>query len=447
MKRNLLFVLQKIVVGQTITLAYPWGYAHAADTLGRARGGFKPLLFLLLFFFTPAFTACNPGCFSTGTKCEPCPTGTYSENGDACTTCQTGHTGEVIFGATRCVAYKTLMTDKGPVAIMRAEKTTTPSLCVKDETGTTYYGNLSTVLAGDMMLKDASGTMYALAEEGKPVEDCGTPDHDFKMTLNGMTANSSFSFQISAQGNFKIDWGDDSTIQNINKTNTTLTTYSHSYQKAGNYTIILTGLATGYSTGVIIPAITFDNSTNKSKMVAIKGNLGMIFPKLGSPASGTTSTPRFYSTFKSCTGLTGIPENLFAGVTGTPTTNMFYETFRDCSGLKGKIPGNIFSGLNGPASSWMFGSTFQGCTGLTGIGDGLFDGITNLSEYYVFNKTFADCTNLTGPSATTKGSDGVRKPLYKEWPAAVGAQVSGCYQNATKLSDWNVITSSYPNWK
>ena len=47
----------------------------------------------------------------------------------------------------------------------------------------------------------------------------------FKVTLTGMNANNQFSFQISAMGNFTIDWGDGSAIETITKTNAVLTTY------------------------------------------------------------------------------------------------------------------------------------------------------------------------------------------------------------------------------
>ena len=91
-----------------------------------------------------------------------------------------------------------------------------------------------------------------------------------------------FDFQISAAGYFKIDWGDGTAVETINKTNTTNTTYSHTYSSTGDYDLTITGLATAYNSTVYsTPAISFFNSTNKIKITELSDTLGAMFPTLG----------------------------------------------------------------------------------------------------------------------------------------------------------------------
>ncbi len=77
---------------------------------------------------------------------------------------------------------------------------------------------------------------------------------EFFVTTTSST--SSFSFQISAKGTYLIDWGDGD-VETINKTNTTNTTYSHTYDSAGEYTIGIGGEATAYNTGITTSAELF----------------------------------------------------------------------------------------------------------------------------------------------------------------------------------------------
>ena len=151
----------------------------------------------------------------------------------------------------------------------------------------------------------------------------------------------------------------------------------------------------------------------------------------------------FAETFRDCTGLKFIPENLFsfggqnvagkggmfrstfAGCTGLGTDpniqepvpgelfshiidsagSLFAETFRGCTGLK-SIPANLFSfgGNYVDGATRMFGDTsynqvysemgtFAGCTGLESIPDGLFSHVIS-SANYMFVGTFRECTGL-----------------------------------------------------
>ena len=260
----------------------------------------------------------------------------------------------------------------------------------------------------------------------------------FKVHLTGMNASDQFNFYIIAQGNFTVDWGDGTALETITKPNTGSTAYSHTYTTAGDYVVTIGGLATGYTINYPMAqaAITFTSSTNKTKITKISGDLGSVFPILN---TSNTGSPAFSNTFRGLTGWTGsIPANLFAGLNGAPAANLFYCTFESCTGLTGTIPGNLFAGISGPPAANMFANTFSVCTGLTGIGDGLFDGISGVEQSSMFQSTFYGCTNLTGPSAKSNG-----QYLYDKWSGMTTTQVSGCYRNATKLSDYASIPTAW----
>ena len=219
---------------------------------------------------------------------------------------------------------------------------------------------------------------------GKDAAHC--MDYPFTATT---TKTSAFSFNISAAGTFLVDWGD-GTIETIDKTNTTNTKYSHTYDTAGVYNVRLGGRATGYNLSSYVAAISFSGNTS---LAGISGSLGQIFSTLENG-----SNPRFYQTFYNCTSLSGsIPENLFAGITGAPAKYMFGFTFANCSGLTGSIPENLFAGITGTPEAYMFYSTFYACSGLTGsIPEKLFAGISGAPASSMFSITFRGCSGLTG---------------------------------------------------
>ena len=203
------------------------------------------------------------------------------------------------------------------------------------------------------------------------------------------SSTSSFSFNISAAGEFWVDWGDGSDVQVITKASTGSQTISHTYATAAAYDVRLGGLATAYPTSIYTAAISFEST---SYLTGISGSLGAIFPTL---ANG--SQPRFYRAFYGRSTLTGsIPENLFAGISGAPVSNMFNGTFVGCSRLTGSIPENLFAGIKGAPVSNMFKYTFYGCTNLTGsVPEKLFAGVSGAPASDMFNSTFYGCTGLT----------------------------------------------------
>ena len=267
--------------------------------------------------------------------------------------------------------------------------------------------------------------------------------HHTGQTLTTTGNTSSFEFDISAAGSFSINWGD-GTFDNINKTDTTKTTYSHTYDSAGEYTIGIGGKATVYNTSTSTAAISFRDNKNTA---GISGSLGAIFGTLPSgtqprfyqtfynnsnltgeiPAdlfagiSGAPASYMFSRTFSGCSGLTGsIPENLFAGISGAPAQNMFASTFYGCSNLSGNIPENLFAGISGAPASYMFDSTFYGCSKLSGsIPENLFAGISGTPAIYMFSYTFSGCSGLTGTIpenlfAGISGTPAIRMSIFQK---------------------------------
>ena len=224
-------------------------------------------------------------------------------------------------------------------------------------------------------------------------------EYNFFLTTKSIDV---FSFDISAAGEFYIDWGDGKT-EWITKSSTSKKRFTHQYTSSGIYTISLGGQATAYNTDETTAAISFyTDFTNVKKIASIDGSLGAIF---GTLADGTQ--PRFYQTFYNATITGAIPSDLFAGISGAPVSYMFAYTFYGCSGLT-SIPENLFGNISGPAQSSMFAYTFY------------------------------KCLSLTGPSARING-----QYLYEIWPNATSTQVGGMYRSATKLSDYSSIPSAW----
>ncbi|MBR4859692.1 MAG: hypothetical protein IKV10_00155, partial [Alphaproteobacteria bacterium] len=188
---------------------------------------------------------------------------------------------------------------------------------------------------------------------------------EFTVSTTSLTANTTISFNISAAGTYYINWGDNSGIQKIEKTDTTNTAYSHTYTTAGTKRIGITGQATAYNSTSTTAAISF---ASQSWVAGINGSLGAIF---GTLSSGTQLQPRFYRTFYNCANLSGaIPGGLFTGVSGAPVSHMFAGLFEKDTKIT-EIGSDLFSGITSTSAN-LFQSTFNGCTGITAIPDGLF---------------------------------------------------------------------------
>ena len=290
---------------------------------------------------------------------------------------------------------------------------------------TTDYGN------GEFATLHAADTIVT----NQAVDTLVRKEIEYKFFLT-TTSTNSFSFSISAAGEFIVNWGDGKT-ETITKPDTTKTTYSHTYSTSKSYTIKLTGQATAYNTSTSTAAISFYVNSSQTKIASIDGSLGAIF---GTLPDATEKQPRFYQTFYNAINMTGsIPSDLFAGISGAPAERMFYGTFRMCSGLTGAIPDGLFAGISGAPAINMFAYTFFNCSKLTSIPENLFGDISGTAQGSMFSNTFAYCSNLTGPSARING-----KYLYEIWPYNSSVFFAFMYSGATKLSDYSSIPS---NWK
>lgn len=213
-----------------------------------------------------------------------------------------------------------------------------------------------------------------------------------KFTVVTTPNTTTFSFNMTAAGNFTVDWGDGNT-ENIIRTNTTEATYTHTYDIAGEYTIGFDGLATGYNSHWSTSVFNFKNNKN---VAAIYGSLGALFPSFEKGAQ-----PSYYNAFYGCSNLASeIPPELFRGNYGEMRGYaMFRGVFAGCSKLSGQIPPGLFADMNGCVEHTGFASLFQGCKSLTGkIPEDLFAGFNGFcsSDSFQFNNSFQGCTGLTG---------------------------------------------------
>ena len=280
--------------------------------------------------------------------------------------------------------------------------------------------------------------------------------------------STSFSFKISAAGNYVIDWGDGSVVDVINKTDTNSTTYSHTYSNAAsNYTVYVSGKATAYSTSDEVAAVSFagtlsnswfGSGTPTSKIKSFDGCLGCVFGTLSDgtqprffetfannpdikslPAGlfaglrGQPADSMFSSTFNRCTGLKSLPEGIFDSFSGVPVYEMFNNTFSNCTSLA-SIPNGLFKHINGAPAEKMFNYTFEKCTKLTSIPSDLFGKIEGGAATNMFSYMFSGCTGLTGDSAKINGEF-----LYNIWESG-GTDM---YANCSKLSDYSTMPSAW----
>ena len=263
---------------------------------------------------------------------------------------------------------------------------------------TTDYGNseFATLHAADTV-----ATIQAVETLVQKVEK-------YKFTLTTTPDTSSFSFSISAAGEFVVDWGD-GTVETITKPDTTNTTYSHNYDTANTYTIGLSGQATAYSSGRCTwshcdyTSISFSNNTN---LHAVSGSLGEIF---GILSDGTMAN--FSRSFYNCNNLISISDNLFKDGNGQITSDNFMSTFWGCRNLMA-IPETLL-----------------------GNDSSIFT--RNSSIGYAFEAMFTGCDALTGPSARING-----QYLYEIWPDAL-YNTWGPYCNASGLSDYSTMPSAW----
>ncbi len=363
-------------------------------------------------------------------------------------------------------------------------------LTVVDIANNFLTGTMTNYAASAYATEDAADTVVAKQAFDTLIKDVVVLDVDYPFEV-GATADS-FSFSMSAQGEFYIDWGDGNK-ETITKNDTQNLTYSHSYSGAASYIIKFGGVATDYNDDITTATISF---ANNASITSFTGNLSMIFPTLESGKN-----PRFYNSFSGLTGFSGsmpanlfidltgapvanmfngtfknttnirgtipadvfgnltgapaegmfhstfyglrqlgngIPANLFEGIVGPPAKDMFNSTFYGCAKLRNNIPAGLFAGISGQPAQGMFSQTFYGCTKLSGIDDGVFGDLSGDAQTDMFTKTFYNDNKLYGYSPKING-----QYLYQIWPNATQAQVGDAFYKCQKLSDYGSIPSTW----
>ena len=239
--------------------------------------------------------------------------------------------------------------------------------------------------------------------------------YDIEVELRKVTAGATFSFDLSAIGTFTINWGDGSTLETITRTNTTPTTYSHTYSESGDYYVdIDADNVTGYSTSETTAAISFAHASNISGIdaMAVRGSLMEMFPVLGT-ANG--QIPRFYHTFYGLTNLYGFNNGIFnpnynsnendPQITNLPfASHMFDGMFANCTNLfDNDWWGNNETSENFDYLFYAFGGTPAPYTFAN-----MFSGTTNATGYispYMFNNITGTATNMMQNIFANSGLD------------------------------------------
>ena len=268
--------------------------------------------------------------------------------------------------------------------------------------------------------------------------------HVFALTVQiDSTWDNIFMLPIhdNTENDLYIDWGDGTAVQHYTGKPADGQGVSHTYAKAGTYTIKLNGHtyfagpysstnggAMGFGFGEIVGANGcggYRDFSNRYKLIGIDGN---IYALLGDyePANNAYM---FYGTFGGCDNLIGnipkdlfrgikgvyaeamfsltfynayritgnIPEGLFGNLSSAPAQDMFYRTFYGCAELTGKIPDKLFGNISGAPAKKMFAGTFLGCSELEGrIPAGLFGYLSGDAAESMFESTLSYCYKLTG---------------------------------------------------
>ena len=235
----------------------------------------------------------------------------------------------------------------------------------------------------------------------------GTGDIRLRINVPAKQPFLPFNRIVTKGGGFvSVDWGDGNT-----ETFTGETTYSpeHTYAKAGEYIVKLTGskfTEVGGSTGgisfrtavrEILSLKMPTDSTNVSLRCAFKDCTRL----MGNIPEWDDSITDAEYTYYNCVSLTGgIPE------WGTNITDA-YATYKNCPGLTGRIPewgakitnaSSTYWGcsrLTGGIPEWgtniiLAGYTYNNCAGLTGNIPEWGTNITNVAG------TYKGCAHLTG---------------------------------------------------
>ncbi|MBO7508812.1 MAG: InlB B-repeat-containing protein [Alphaproteobacteria bacterium] len=243
------------------------------------------------------------------------------------------------------------------------------------------------IFVGVSAYADCASNEFAYTDPNTNTTTCITSK--FQVTTTALEADDDFYFSMGAAGTFYVDWGD-GTVEKIERADADYgETYDHVYENSGTYNIQFGGLATDYyvesGEGYYYQPAAISFSGNYL-VASVSGSLSALFPVING------SSPSFESTFQSCSNLTSVAGNMFSGLGTTP--RMFYYTFAE-SGIT-SIPQGLFAGIVGSTQPDLFNMTFYACSDLTGaIPSGLFPaGITGAPAANMFNYTFGENYNM-----------------------------------------------------
>jgi hypothetical protein len=256
--------------------------------------------------------------------------------------------------------------------------------------------------------------MHALQEAQKPVSDA------FITTWN-MTVGSFTLLTQEGTYNATIDWGDGQTSTHTTGNPT------HTYAKAGQYQIKITGQYNGLRIN--------NDTTQKDKLIAVN-------------AWGDVGFTSFASAFRGCSNLISLPSG---SITGAESVTSFYVCFYGCTSLTA-IPTDLFKYT---VSVTIFQYCFGNCTSLTTIPTDLFKYTVSVTN---FQQCFYGCKNLALPTSifnfqalqmkhpnmsycfsVSSISDSPTGTVQPIWNYVTITAKNYCFQNCTALANYSQI--------
>ena len=329
--------------------------------------------------------------------------------------------------------------DENPETL-NADKKSSPSIQEIITSMSNKYANILKIEEGKLVYIGKNKNEYLIAKDMGLVPEGTLMDdeifEELKPFITEWTVEDgdNITLPIGGKCNFKVDYGDGTGEYKV--TSSSDKNINHTYEKAGTYTVTITGKCEQ------INFFAGNNTVSKNKITRLVqwGNLSCTFysfyncvnlaGNIPEPSKNSFINVTDASTiFSGCSSLTGsIPENLFKGaskitsfgvswgagtfaycknLTGSIPEKLFEDcvnakdfcfTFYGCSGLTGKIPSNLFKkctkATRFSGSHWnnTGGGIFENCTGITEIGDELFSN-NNLATD--FTGVFKGCTGIT----------------------------------------------------
>ena len=302
------------------------------------------------------------------------------------------------------------------------------------------YANILKIEEGKLVYVGKNKNEYLIAKDMGLIPEGTLIDDDILEELKPFITEwtvedgDSITLPIWGKCNLKVDYGGGTGEYKVTRDSDE--NRIHTYEKAGTYTVTITGKCeqinflggnNTVSRNKITKLVQWGDLTCKFYSFYNCANLGGTIPE---PSKNSfINVTDAYAIFSGCSSLTGsIPENLFKGaskitsfgvywgagafsscknLTGSIPEKLFEDcvnatdfssTFYSCSGLTGKIPSNLFKNctkatkFSGSHLNNTGGGVFEKCTGITEIGDGLF---SNNSLATDFTAVFKGCTGIT----------------------------------------------------